>query len=315
MALYRSTLFPCRARMQSGPRRYLTCLLSAALLLAACVPQGDYLRLEADCESQLALAKKQCSQEVRRKQEELSTLQDAMAALREECREGRQDAEKYRKRVAASRKAVQDLEKTNQRLVERLKKLQKDIEKRQSIISLQSKVIRTLDDTKKTIETSLRKEIEAQGIEVEDMQGRIKVRFVDRILFDSGKADLNPQGRKLLKRFAETVRVEPSQLIQVRGYTDNTPIGQALKHRFPTNWELSAARALAVVHFLQKEARLSPTRLSACALGPYRPIADNATESGRRLNRRIEIIIYPEDSPFALPETRAEPKPDAGAVN
>lgn len=302
-------LFPGCTETGIRLREYILCL-AVAVLLAACVPQGDYLRLQADCENQLKLEKKRCLTEMHDKQEEIASLRHGLEEVKQTCQEHRQNTQKCRQQVAAGLKTIHDLEKNNRMLVERLKSLHQDIEKRQSIISLQSKVIRTLDDTKKTIETSLKKEIEARGIEVEDMEGRIKVRFVDRILFDSGKADLNPQGRKLLKRFAESVRVEPTQLIQVRGYTDNTPIGPVLKQRFASNWELSAARALAVVHFLQREARLSPTRLSACALGSYRPIADNSTEGGRRLNRRIEIIIYPEDSPFALPETRTAPKPN-----
>ncbi len=287
--------------------RWWVCVacLCAFLLSAACVPQGEYLRLEAECESQVKREADRRLKAIEEKERELAGLREEIQDLKTECEQCRQEIETYRSKAKRDHKTVRELEKTNKQLVERLKKLHQDIEKRQSIITLQSRVIRTLDDTKKTIETSLRKEIEAQGIQVEDMEGRIKVRFVDRILFDSGKADLNPQGRRLLKRFADSVRVEPTQLIQVRGYTDNTPIGPVLKRRFASNWELSAARALAVVHFLQKEAHLSPTRLSACALGPYRPIADNATEQGRRLNRRIEIIIYPEDSPFALPETKA----------
>ncbi|GEM_PF-537935 len=293
---------------------YLACI-SAFLLSAACVPQGEYLRLEAECESQVKREAARRLKVIDEKERDIAGLRDKIQELRTECEQCRQEIETYRSKTKRDNKTVRELEKTNKQLVERLKKLHQDIEKRQSIITLQSKVIRTLDDTKKTIETSLRKEIEAQGIQVEDMEGRIKVRFVDRILFDSGKADLNPQGRRLLKRFADSVRVEPTQLIQVRGYTDNTPIGPVLKQRFASNWELSAARALAVVHFLQKEAHLSPTRLSACALGPYRPIADNATEKGRRLNRRIEIIIYPEDSPFALPETKASPQRSSALDN
>jgi chemotaxis protein MotB len=314
LRLSTALIFPGWTETGIRLRGYLLCLV-IAVLLAACVPQGDYLRLQADCESQLNLEKKRCLGEIQQKQEETASVQREKADLEQAFQECQQETQKYRQQVATGRKAMHNLEKTNQRLVERLKSLHQDIEKRQSIISLQSKVIRTLDDTKKTIETSLKKEIEARGIEVEDMEGRIKVRFVDRILFDSGKADLNSQGRKLLMRFAESVQVEPTQLIQVRGYTDNTPIGPVLKERFASNWELSAARALAVVHFLQREGRLSPGRLSACALGPYRPIADNSTESGRRLNRRIEIIIYPEDSPFALPETRTVPKSESGAIH
>ncbi len=294
--------FPAKARISR--RWWLACIL-VFLLSSACVPQGEYLRLEAECDSQIKRETDRRLKAVEDREREIAELREELRALKKKCEQCRRETDSCRAKTARDGKSIRELEKTNRKLVERLKKLHQDIEKRQSIITLQSKVIRTLDDTKKTIETSLRKEIEAQGIQVEDMEGRIKVRFVDRILFDSGKADLNAQGRRLLKRFAESVRVEPTQLIQVRGYTDNTPIGPVLKQRFASNWELSAARALAVVHFLQKEAHLSPKRLSACALGPYRPIADNATEQGRRLNRRIEIIIYPEDSPFALPETRA----------
>lgn len=277
-----------------------------AMFLTACVPQGDYLRLEAECDQELILEKDRCLEQSRRSREENASLQNALKAKEVQSQ---QEAQRYRNQLAKAQISVRELQKKNVRLQKHLNELGQDLEKRQSIISLQNQVIRTLDDTKRTIETSLKKQIAAQGIEVEDLEGRLKVKFVDRILFDSGKVALNPGGRKLLLTFAESVRDDSLQLIQVRGYTDNTPIGPILKDQFPSNWELSAARALAVVHFLQDEAELLPRRLSACALGSYRPIADNATEKGRRQNRRIEIIIYPSASPFALPSTKATQQP------
>jgi chemotaxis protein MotB len=79
----------------------------------------------------------------------------------------------------------------------------------------------------------------------------------------------------------------------VEGHTDNKPLGPTLKERFPSNWELSTARAAAVVRFLQEEGLLQPERLSARGYSFYRPLATNDTEEGRHQNRRIEIILGP----------------------
>jgi chemotaxis protein MotB len=90
----------------------------------------------------------------------------------------------------------------------------------------------------------------------------------------------------------------------VQGHTDNVPITGALAKRFATNWELSAARATNVVRFLQDQAKLDPTRLSASGYSEFRPRGPNDTEAGRRQNRRIEILLIP--IPAAVP---AEAKP------
>jgi chemotaxis protein MotB len=79
----------------------------------------------------------------------------------------------------------------------------------------------------------------------------------------------------------------------VEGHTDNVPIGPDLVHIFPTNWELSVARAVAVVRFLQEKGGIQPKRLSARGYSYYRPVAPNESEEGRRQNRRIEIILIP----------------------
>ncbi len=160
------------------------------------------------------------------------------------------------------------LKKINQQLLENSKRLKRELSKKKSVIQLQGKVIQLLDDTKKTIETSLKDQIAAQKIEVVEEEDRLKVIFIDKILFDSGSADINERGRELLQLMAES-----------------------LKKRFPSNWELSTARAAAVVRFFQEEGGIDPQRLSARGFSFYRPVAPNTSEEGRHQNRRIEIIF------------------------
>lgn len=180
-----------------------------------------------------------------------------------------------------------------ERLSQNVERLNNDLEKKKSVIKLQDKVIRLLDDTKKTISTSLKEEIAAQEIELVEMDDTLKVVFIDKILFNSGSVEINKKGRKILQVVADSVRAHGDQKIMVDGHTDNRPLGPTLKERFPSNWELSAARAAAVVRFLQKEGRLQPERLSAHGYSYFRPVASNQTIEGRHQNRRIEIILSP----------------------
>ena len=119
----------------------------------------------------------------------------------------------------------------------------------------------------------------------------LKVIFVDKILFDSGSVEINAKGQELLLAMADALKNGNRQEILVEGHTDNVPLSAALQKRFPSNWELSTARAAAVVRFLQEEAGIKPERLSARGYSFYRPVAPNTTEEGRRQNRRIEIIL------------------------
>ena len=98
--------------------------------------------------------------------------------------------------------------------------------------------------------------------------------------------------------------------VEVQGHTDNVPIRGALAARYPTNWELSAARATGVVRFFQDEGGLDPSTLSAAARSEYRPRSANDTEEGRRQNRRIEILLGPEGSAGPDRASGGEPTED-----
>jgi chemotaxis protein MotB len=145
--------------------------------------------------------------------------------------------------------------------------------------------------------TALRGEIDSGRVELTELRGKMTVKMKDKILFSSGSATLGRPGKDALRAVAEVLRGVAGKVIRVEGHTDNVPLGRG---GFATNWDLSVARALAVVRFLQ-ESGVEPTRLAAAGYGEYQPIAANDTPEGRSQNRRIEIVLAPGDVPAAAP--------------
>lgn len=128
--------------------------------------------------------------------------------------------------------------------------------------------------------------LELQGVEARlDPEG-MTLRLDDRLLFESGQADLTAAGREALAQLQPVLTSVDGQ-ISVEGHTDNVPISTA---RFPSNWELSSARAISVVRFLTEQGS-SPDRLRAVGYGETRPIAANDMASGRAANRRVELVL------------------------
>jgi chemotaxis protein MotB len=141
----------------------------------------------------------------------------------------------------------------------------------------------------------------AQGqIQITRLADRLSVSMVDRILFPSGEAGLTPAGLRVLRRVGDVLKTTTDRIIRVEGHTDSVAISERLRGTFPSNWELSTARATNVVRFLQDSIAMDPARLQAVGLSAYHPIASNATARGRSQNRRIEIALLP-------PETGLEP--------
>ena len=135
----------------------------------------------------------------------------------------------------------------------------------------------------------------AQGqIQITRLADRLNVSLVDRILFPSGEADVTKDGFKVLHRVGNVLKATEGKIIRVEGHTDNVAISDRLKGKFPTNWELSTARATNVVRFLQDSVGIDASRLLAVGLSEYHPIAQNTTARGRSQNRRIEIGLLPE---------------------
>jgi chemotaxis protein MotB len=142
-----------------------------------------------------------------------------------------------------------------------------------------------------SLEEQLRGEIASGDVTIEQSDGRIAVRLADQILFAPGHAELSERGRAVIRRVSVSLARMQDRMIQVEGHTDSTPLAGEALQRFPSNWELSTARATTVVRFLSEETGLPGERLIAAGFGEFRPVADNATAAGRRRNRRIELTL------------------------
>jgi len=165
--------------------------------------------------------------------------------------------------------------------------------------------------THQSLEDEMRAMLESKDVTISQLQGKLTVNILDRVLFDSGEADLKPAGAAVLRKIATILASHPTLKVHVIGHTDNVPIRSAARNRFPSNWELSTARATAAVRFLTEIAGVDPQRLGAVGYGEFRPVADNATPEGRARNRRIAITILSEElagadtTPTVVPKSPA----------
>jgi chemotaxis protein MotB len=140
------------------------------------------------------------------------------------------------------------------------------------------------------MKAAMQTEIDAKQVTIQELEGKLTVTMVETLLFESGKAVVKKDGVESLQRVAEVLKTTTDQNVIVAGYTDSKPIGDKLVGIYASNWELSAARAIAVVKIL-KEAGVDPAVLGAMGYGEFRPVADNSTPEGRAQNRRMEIVL------------------------
>ncbi len=135
---------------------------------------------------------------------------------------------------------------------------------------------------------------ERDAVELVQQEGGVRLTLAETVLFPSGSSRLTARGKKVLVRIVKGILSREGVRVVVSGHSDNIPINKRLKGKYASNWELSAARSLAVVHELE-QAGIGGTRLEARAFGPHRPRASNETAAGRAQNRRIELeLIEPQ---------------------
>ncbi|MBL9013908.1 MAG: OmpA family protein [Myxococcales bacterium] len=187
--------------------------------------------------------------------------------------------------------------------------VQKDLEKKLAAATkAQTELAGKAKDAEKkakdadAVQAKLKAAIDKSSGEVSQDGDEIRLQLVDKVLFKIGDDQLTDRGKAVLARVAAALKDMPDKQIWVQGHTDDQPIyvppppkklpkgaPPPAPPRFATNWELSAARALTVVHYLQDTAKLDPSRLAALAFGQYRPVS----RSNKAANRRIEIVLYP----------------------
>lgn len=147
-------------------------------------------------------------------------------------------------------------------------------------------VIQTIDDISKQFNSALADMIESEDISIKQGEDWLELEIKSNVLFESGESRLENKAVPVVGKIA-TILNTSANPIQVEGFTDNNPINTP---KFPSNWELSAARAASVVHLLNRYG-VEPSRMSAIGYGEFKPIADNATEAGRQKNRRVVLVV------------------------
>ncbi|HEX2672869.1 MAG TPA: OmpA family protein [Polyangiaceae bacterium] len=291
----------------------------ALLLLAtpsACVSQGKYDRALQDAQRakqlqiQDAGRAEDTAQELARQKDSALALAASLAEEQAHLRAAQADAAALQKqlddglarrtqleaelnRVGKSASTLtaekgalaQSLDQTKRRL-EELRKAQAAAEQRAALF--------------RELALKLRKMVDAGELKISLRDGRMVLQLPNEVLFDSGRTDLKPAGKDALSSIAQVLKTIEKRQLQVAGHTDNVPIQNSA---FASNWELSCARALAVVHFLIAQG-VPPDLLSAAGYGPFDPAASNDNPTGRQANRRTEIVLQPNiDELVAVPET------------
>ena len=233
-------------------------------------------------------------EELRLVKGDLEKERKAEEALRAELNAKESVAAELQEKLRDSESRILSLEQENARQEDQVDELRDQLaDLKGEKASVESKVDR-LQTTYEALISDLKEQIEKREVTIEAFEKRISVSFVDRILFDFGKETITPEGREVLKKVGGILKDVQGRQIRVIGHTDDVPILPEYRYRFPSNWELSAARAAAVVRHFERETGLDPRNLEAVGRSFYHPVASNETADGRSQNRRVEIIIAPK---------------------
>ncbi|WP_291366818.1 OmpA family protein [Cyclobacterium sp.] len=253
-------------------------------LVSSCVPQKKYhavnvrnaemMRSLRDTESDLDSTQ----QSVEMLQKSIANLKDSLAREQQEKAEL---ASRLESAMSTSSSVRQELSDKEQRLMEQ----QERLDMLQQLLDEQRAVMENL---KTTMDKAL-VQYQSDELQVYEQDGKLYVSMQDKLLFPSGSATVNKDGRGALGKLAEVLNNSPDIQVMVEGHTDNVPI----KGRFEDNWALSTARASAIVRILTETYDVIPERVIAAGRSYYYPKASNDTEEGRSKNRRTEIILTP----------------------
>jgi chemotaxis protein MotB len=231
-------------------------------MLGGCVSQGEYEKLQGE------------------KQQEVSTLQAQRAALEQQLR----DLQSQRTALEGQRNSLQQQKTSLEHDQAQLRAQNAELDKQRTQLLSTSKQSQAQYDA---LLADLNQEVQKGQLQVRRYKDMLTVDVAEQLFFDSGRATLKETGKEVLKKVADAIKSYEDKAIRVVGHTDNVPIATKV---FPSNWELSAARATTVVRFLQ-DSGIAPDRMVATGRAEYAPVAPNDNAEGRQKNRRIEITL------------------------
>jgi chemotaxis protein MotB len=281
---------------------------SSIIIMSSCVSkkklaeaQSEYSTFKAASENSLAKART-----------DLRDCDKAKGEIESSLRNKEAESEAKAKQLKALEDQVDYLKKTNTNLLDRMSDLSivsksgaESIKKSLETLNDQSKYIKDLNSSVQrkdslnlalvmTLKRSLA-DINDDDVTVEVKKGVVYISISDKMLFQSGSAVINPKAEVVLEKVSRVVNDHKELDILVEGHTDNVPISTA---SMVDNWDLSAKRATSVVRLLQSKFGIAPERMTAGGRSEYAPKDNNTTESGRRMNRRTEIIVTPKLDQF-----------------
>jgi chemotaxis protein MotB len=199
------------------------------------------------------------------------------------------EAEKNQE-IGALKSEQQDLQKKRSELQEQIKALESQ---RASLEQEKAQLLASSQKNQAQYDTLVRNltdEVQKGQLQVRQFKNMLTVDVAEQLFFDSGQANLKNTGKDVLKKVGDTLKTYDDKVIRIIGHTDNVPIARGLQKAFPSNWELSVARATTVVRNLQ-EVGVPAERMIASGRAEYAPVASNDTPEGRKKNRRIEITL------------------------
>lgn len=295
--------------------------LPTLALLSGCVSSGRYDSALADS----AKARSELNQERAAEKTRAAADQSALAALRGQVAaaqlKNQQTLDQLtdaRAKAASCAKGLDETTVLNASLRKELERLGKDVDQ---LLSAKGALASSLDQARarldelrraqaaaesraalfRDVALRLKRMLDAGDLQIVLRSGRMVLVLPNDVLFDSGKAELKPHGKNTLSAVAEVLATLDKRRFQVAGHTDDQPIRYS---GFPSNWELSTARALAVVNLLTKSG-MRPETLSAAGYGQFDPVQPNDTAENKAMNRRTEITLQPNiDELVALPTSR-----------
>lgn len=296
----------------------LASLLVSLVPLSGCVSAGKYDEAVRDATSARAERDKEGAAHRRDREEmgaQIVNLQATIKDLEARMQERDRSLADASKRGADLQKALDDSTAMSASLRAELARLGKDADR---LLQEKGALASSLEGAKARLEElrraqaatesraklyrdlalKLKKMIDAGDLLITLRDGRMILQLPNDVLFDTGKTDIKPAGKKALEQVAAVMKTLGDRHFQIGGHTDTVPISTP---RFPSNWELSTGRALEVSHFLIAQG-VKPAAISAAGYGEYDPIAGNESADGKRKNRRTEIALVPNiDEMVAIP--------------
>lgn len=219
----------------------------------------------------------------------LKEAESATEAVRAQLDQARTEAEKAKKLSLDLEQSQAELAKLRDLSASEKKVLEQKLADQQLALE---KFKATTIQTDAKLEESLRKELADKNVQISRLRDQLKVTVASEILFPSGSAELSPEGVDVLRKVANAANKTQDE-VRVEGHTDTDLIAPVLAQYYPTNWELSTARAAVAVRTLEATGMVPAARLSAVGYGDSRPVAPNDTVEGKAKNRRVEIVFTP----------------------